>query len=374
MDNQQSNTVMHVINGLAVGGVENLALQLLHHSPNHLEHVLVNLNPESVEMLPRFQAIPELKIINHSYQNTKKIQFILNLAKIIRTYQPKAILAYPFGLHVFVGLAARISSFPSPNVRATPQNSPPTDSAVRRQWKQIVVASRLLQIPLHCCSQAVEAEFQTFTKLPQGSFPIPNACNVEEIAQRAEKTRKQRVIPQEKIIIGMVARLNAIKDQETLIRAFDLVETTNPNLELWLIGEGNKRADLEELTTELELQDVVKFWGSRNDVPELLGKMDIYAFSTTPNEGFGIAVIEAMAANLPVVASDVPACREVLANGEAGLLVSPANPEALANTLHPLLRSQKQRNYWGEKAYAHSLSHYTSQACADQWYQILTGN
>lgn len=374
MNNHQSNTVIHVLNGLAVGGVEKLALQLLHYLPHHLEHILVNLDPETVEMLPQFQAIPKLKIINQRYDRNQKVQFILNLAKTIRTYRPQAILAYPFGLHVFVGLAARISSFPSPNVRATPQNSPPANPAVRRQWKQIVVASRLLQIPLHCCSRAVESEFETFTKLPKGSFPIPNACNVEEIAQRAEQTKKQRGYPPETIIIGMVARLNAIKDQETLIRAIDLVRKTIPNLKLWLIGEGEKRAELEHLTAELKLQDVVKFWGSRNDVPELLGKMDIYAFSTTPNEGFGIAVAEAMAASLPVIASDVPACREVLGNGKAGLLVSPGNPRALANTLHPLSKSQEQRKHWREKAFVHAISYYNSQTCAEQWYQVLVKN
>lgn len=371
MDNKESHTIMHVINGLAVGGVENLALQLLHHSPERLDHILVNLNPESVEMLPQFQEISKLKIINQPYQKSHKIQFILNLAKTIRAYQPQAILAYPFGLHVFVGLAARISFYPSPNVRATPQNPPPTNPDVRHQWKNIVLASRFLQIPLHCCSQAVEAEFQTFTKLPEGSFPIPNACNVEEIAKRSEKTRKQRVIFPGKTIVGMVARLNTIKDQETLIRACHIVRKTHPNLELWLIGDGDKRTELEQLTIELELQDVVKFWGNRNDVPELLGQMDVYTFSTTPNEGFGIAVAEAMAASLPIVASDVPACREVLAEGEAGLLVPPKNPEALATTLNQLLASEEQRTRCGERAFQHSLSQYTSQVCAEQWYQVL---
>lgn len=371
IEKKRTHVVMHVLNGLAVGGVENLALQLLHHSPPYLEHLLVNLNPNRLEMLPQFQSIPKLKIINQPYYSEEKLPFIFNLAKTIRTYRPQVILAYPFGIHIFIGLAARISSFPSPNVRATPQNSPPTNSAARRHWKQIVVASRLLQIPLHCCSQAVQTEFQSFTKLPKGSFPIPNACNVEEIAQRSEKIRKQKMIPPEKIIIGMVARLNAIKDQETLIRAFDQLRKTISNLELWLIGDGDRRTELEKLTIELGVQDIVKFWGSRNDIPELLGEMDIYAFSTTPNEGFGIAVAEAMAASLPIVASDVPACREVLGEGAAGFLVSPNLPSSLAEALTPLILSQEKRDYWGIKAYQHVAEYYTIQRCAQLWYETL---
>lgn len=369
--NKTKNNIMHILNGLSVGGVENLALQLLHHSPYHLQHLLVNLNPNSLEMLYKFKAISRIKIIEQPYDSEHKFKFVLDLAKTIRTYRPKAILAYPFGLHVLIGLAARLSFFPFPNVRATPQNSPPTDPTVRRQWKNIVFFSRILQIPLHCCSRAVETEFQTFTKLPKGSFPIPNACHVAEIAQRAEKIRKQRITPQHKIIIGMVARLNAIKDQATLIRACYIVQKSAPNIELWLIGDGDRRTELERLTTELQLQDVVHFWGSRNDVPELLGQMDIYAFSTTPNEGFGIAIAEAMAASLPIVASDVPACREVLGEGTAGLLVTPNLPNALAEALFPLVFSPDERNNWGRKSYQHVLAHYTIQRCAQLWYDTL---
>ena len=64
------------------------------------------------------------------------------------------------------------------------------------------------------------------------------------------------------------------------------------------------------------------FLGSSLEITKLLGNSDIFAFSTTEDEGFGIALIEAMAAGLPIIASDVPACREVL-DGNAGILVPP---------------------------------------------------
>ena len=71
----------------------------------------------------------------------------------------------------------------------------------------------------------------------------------------------------------------------------------------------------------------------RRDVPELVGQLDLFVFATTPDEGLGIALIEAMAAGVPVVASDVGACREVLDDGALGLLVPPRDPAALADAI-----------------------------------------
>ena len=124
----------------------------------------------------------------------------------------------------------------------------------------------------------------------------------------------------------MVARLDPIKDQATLIRAFAQVVKEHPRAELWLVGDGTRAAELCELAAAEGVADGVVFWGPRSDVPELLGQMDVFAFSTSRDEGFGIALIEAMAAGLPVVASDVPACREVLGSGAAGVLVPPGDP------------------------------------------------
>ena len=77
----------------------------------------------------------------------------------------------------------------------------------------------------------------------------------------------------------------------------------------------------------------------RRDVPELVGELDLFVFATTADEGLGIALIEAMAAGVPVVASDVGACREVLDDGALGLLVPPGDPLALADAIE-CVRSQ----------------------------------
>src|SRR5262249_3313107 len=82
---------------------------------------------------------------------------------------------------------------------------------------------------------------------------------------------------------------------------------------------------------------LVEFLVSRCDVPEQLGEIDVFAFSTTEKEGFGIVLIEALAAELPIVATDVEACREVLQDGRFGSLVPFGDAEALAAELKRII-------------------------------------
>ena len=104
----------------------------------------------------------------------------------------------------------------------------------------------------------------------------------------------------------------------------------HPTARLRLVGHGSLRERLERQAAELGVAHAVEFLGTRSDVPELLAHADLFVFSTTPQEGLGSVLLEALAAELPVVSSDVPACRELLAGGKWGTLVPPADPAALA--------------------------------------------
>ena len=135
----------------------------------------------------------------------------------------------------------------------------------------------------------------------------------------------------------MVARLELHKDQPTLIRAMALLRDQGLAAELWLIGEGSHRPQLEALIADLQLADRVQLLGSRRDIHALLAQLDLFVFAARPDEGFGIALAEAMAARVPIVATDVGACREVLDGGRCGLLVEPGSAEALAAGIRQVL-------------------------------------
>ncbi|WP_415380088.1 glycosyltransferase family 4 protein [Halosimplex sp. TS25] len=132
------------------------------------------------------------------------------------------------------------------------------------------------------------------------------------------------------------ARFAPVKNHETLVRAFAQTLTDVPDAQLVLAGDGPRRPAVESLVADLDIKDAVRFVGSvpRECVYELYAGADAFAVASRA-EGFCVAAVEAMAAGLPVVASDIPVFHEVL--GEAAALVDPTDPAAFGSQLGDVL-------------------------------------
>jgi glycosyltransferase involved in cell wall biosynthesis len=363
-------TVVHVLDGLGAGGNETLCLQIVRHAPPEVANVVIYQDEGRTELLPAFRGVPGLRLCCVPTRARSRLAGAWLLHKGIRRLRPLAVLIYAFGLHhLLLGASARLAGVRS--VHASAGNPAPCDPIARRKWRAILWLSALLGVPVHSCSAAVERSLRELgSGLPRGSSAIPNGCDVAEIARRARLARRLRA-PDGRLVIGMVARLDPIKDQATLIRAFAEVARRHPNAELWLVGDGVRAGSLRDLAVAEGVADRVVFFGPRADVPELLGQMDVFAFSTTRDEGFGIALIEAMAAGLPVIASDVPACHEVLGAGSAGVLVPASDPAGLAQAIGALLGSEQRRAAWASRALTRAAGRYQAGICAGTWYDVL---
>jgi glycosyltransferase involved in cell wall biosynthesis len=208
--------------------------------------------------------------------------------------------------------------------------------------------------------------------MPKNSRALPNGIDIVSLRARAAQAREARLA--KTLVIGMVARLDPIKDHDTLLQAFALIRLRIPDCQLWIVGDGALRGALEEKARAYGIAGWTKFLGDRADIPELLGQMDVYTFSTTRDEGFGIALVEAMAAGVAVVASDVPACREVLGEGEGGVLVSPGNASELARAVVEALENPAMRALLIEAAAERVQREYTISKCAQRWEALLFPN
>ena len=136
----------------------------------------------------------------------------------------------------------------------------------------------------------------------------------------------------------MVGRLQAPKDPITLVRALAMVHAGD--IEAVLVGDGPERAAVEDEIGRLGLGSAVRLLGERTDVAELLATADVFVLSTH-SEGLPLSVLEAMAAGLPVVASNVGGIPELVADGVSGLLVPPGDPDALAEAIERLLENPR---------------------------------
>jgi glycosyltransferase involved in cell wall biosynthesis len=162
------------------------------------------------------------------------------------------------------------------------------------------------------------------------SVVIPSSVSMsrfESLEPRAREIESRRSLQ-----VGMVANLRSVKNIETFIKAAAEVILQIPNVDFLVAGEGPERGYLEELTAKLELQDRFRLLGTISDVPCFLGSLDI-AVLTSKSEGCSNSVLEYMAAGRPIIASDIPANRELIDNEKNGLLFPAEDHLALAHAI-----------------------------------------
>jgi glycosyltransferase involved in cell wall biosynthesis len=186
---------------------------------------------------------------------------------------------------------------------------------------------------------------------------VPNAVNLErfEAARRAfEQARPERAegrTPR----VGLVGELSEVKGQDVFLRAAALVARRfGGAVEFVVVGadtsrEGRRRARLEALVEELNLARVVRLTGRWEDTADVLPAFDIFV-SASRSEAFGLAMVEAMACGLPVVATATEGAKEIVEHDAGGLLVPVGDHEALAEAILSLLTDDARRARFGAHA------------------------
>jgi glycosyltransferase involved in cell wall biosynthesis len=171
------------------------------------------------------------------------------------------------------------------------------------------------------------------------------------------KTRKSLGIPEDARVVGFVGRLVAEKGVLDLLAALRTLAHRMDDVLLLLVGAADEeKADRlrQEAPRALGVEERCIFAGVRQDMPELYASMDVFALPSH-REGFPRAPMEAAAMGLPSVVTDIRGCRQVVASGENGLLVPPADPWALAEALHTILEDRDLARRLGDEGRARAL-------------------
>jgi glycosyltransferase involved in cell wall biosynthesis len=176
-------------------------------------------------------------------------------------------------------------------------------------------------------------------------------------ATSAQAVREELGLSETDLVIGHIGGLIPERDQATLIWAVDRLRRFYPRVKLVLVGDGPERARLEALVHRLQLDALVRFTGYR-DPGDLLGVMDLYV-NPCVDEGFGIAVVEAMLAGLPVVIAGAGSHPELIIDGECGFLYEPGNPEDLAARLQWLIDHPVDARRMGARARLHAQQQFS---------------
>ena len=150
------------------------------------------------------------------------------------------------------------------------------------------------------------------------------------------------------ITLGFVKRLEENYGPHILLEAFTMVARDHENLRLFMIGEGSMKKTLMERAASWGVRDKVLFFGeiANHLIPSYVNQMDIFIMPAL-RETFGVAAVEAQAAEVPVIAANIEGVREVVLHGETGLLVDPLDPKTLAASIVELIRDPEKRERMG---------------------------
>lgn len=172
---------------------------------------------------------------------------------------------------------------------------------------------------------------------------LPNGIDIERFSTVKHRDPELSSLSGTSKIVVVANMYSPVKGHATLIKAAEQVHRDFPNVLFVLIGDGKERPKLEQKVRDAKLGRTIMFLGSRKDVPELLACCDISVLPSD-SEGFPNALLEAMAAHLPVIATCVGGVSEVVDNEVTGLLVPPGDPAALSAAMLRLLKNQELRN------------------------------
>lgn len=180
---------------------------------------------------------------------------------------------------------------------------------------------------------------------PSKVTAIPNTIPVAEYykPEDREACRQELGLTDQMLVIGFTGRIEKVKKLDILINAFNTVFSQYPYARLVIIGEGNLQTALQVQAKQLGIDNAILWPGFSSDIPHMLSAMDIYV-QPSVNEGLSLSILEAMAAEKPVIATKVGSAEEIIDNGRTGILVNPGSVTEIAKAIMDLISNTDLRD------------------------------
>lgn len=339
--------VLHLMTRLPVGGVENLLLNIIkNHDKRRFTPIVCSLSDKGV-IGKDIEALGTEVICLNKLSRRFDYSIVNDLRGIIKARDVKILHTAQYHANLYGRLAARktdvpcvVSSMHSVYTRDRKLNRRIVNHLLSRYCDKIVAVSG-----------AVKDDILKYDRVAGSKVEvIHNGIDLDRFTSSGPGAAKKEFgIPMEAPVIGTVGRLVREKGHKYLIEALSIVVKEIPETRLMLVGDGPLRADLESLARASGVHENVIFTGTRQDVPNLLASMDVFAFASLW-EGFGNALLEAMAAGKPVVISDLPSFKEITGTEKIGFTAPAGDSAALAGHLLKLLADPGLSKKFGRNA------------------------
>lgn len=379
-DAVQAPLVVHIIHALGTGGLENGLVNIINRMPaGRYRHAIVCLTTAD-EFAQRIAAtgVPVMELHKRdghdfglywrAWRTLRRLRPAIVHTRNLATLEMQFIAALLPGTRRVHGEHGRdVFDLDGSNRKYNLLRK-----AARRVVQQYIAVSRDLE---HWLADAVgvpsERILQIYNGVDRERFRPPPVDMRPSVAPSG-------FLPADALVVGTVGRLAAVKNQQSLLRAFAQILQQHPELvsrlRLLIVGDGPLAAQLRDQVMQSGLEQHVWLAGDRQDVPQLLQSMDVFVLPSL-GEGISNTVLEAMATGLPVIATRVGGNPELVVDGENGLLVPVADDAALAAALGGLVKDAALRARMGAAALQRIAGHFdwniTVNAYMNAYDQVL---
>lgn len=325
--------VLHLIGSTGLYGAERWVLALMRAlDPQVIKTTLVNLVDREDEVSDIVIAAQNRGLVARDYYTGGRFNPLssLHLARWARGEDVRVVHGHGFKSDCVGLLAGR---FAGCSVISTPHGW-----SVEKDWKlqSYERMDRLLFrfMNLVCPLSSSLAEGLKETLSPSKIRLVVNGVDIDEVQAALSKSKGRGT--GRSFVIGYIGRLVPLKSLETLLQALHLLISSGCDVALKIIGEGPERSKLENLANELKIAAHIEFLGFREDAVTYFHDFSVFVLPSI-SEGIPRCLMEAMAATVPVIASDIPGNRNLVSHGHTGLLFSVGNSQDLADKIRQMM-------------------------------------
>ncbi len=360
--------IFHIITSLGIGGAERMLANLVRTTNQERFEVTVISLLSKKEHGYSIDA-QEVKVV---YLNTKGIlgifQTFATLIKMMRKERPDIIHTHLFHADMFGRIAARIARVPI--VVSTIQNV-----SVGGILRETLLRLTRSMVRWHTAVAHIVERYALRSGIARkGAVSvIYNSVDLSDFSPLAKIASRYKLgIPSDAIVLVSVGRLEKQKGYPYLIKALPLLPH-NANRVLYILGEGKERKELQMQINSIPSK--VHMLGSVPNVREYIAVADIFVMPSLW-EGFSLALLEAAAMGLPIIATDVGGNGELIENGKSGILVAPKDPRALADAIALVSGHKEKSKKMGKAARQKAVASFSLTAMTQVYealYEILLG-
>lgn len=332
--------VMHVVLALDVGGLERNVVNQVREGAKLGQRVSIVCLERPGVLAARAEALGA-RVVSLDKGPGIRPGVVRHLRAAIQTVRPDVLHTHQVGTLFYTGLACLIG--PTSLIVHTEHGREKYDRRWKTRWLGRLAGRFAARF--YCLTNDMAEWVGSHRIVPRWKIRvIRNGIDTDCYRAPGDtaSVRASLGIPADAPVIGTVGRLNEIKRQDLLLRAFARLRCPGPAAHLLLVGDGPLRAELEQLAKELGVVDRVHFAGYQDHTPPYLHAMQVFAL-TSRSEGMPQALLEACVAGVPVVASRVGGIPEVVEHDRTGLLCEPGDEGTLVSALESLLGSPELR-------------------------------